>query len=286
MSVDSTKLIIPGNGTVFFAPVNTPPPANPLGPAGFNLMADGPGAWRNLGHTSKQNTIAFTKEGGERESLDTFIADAVRTVASSVAWGVTIAALQFDLDNLRLAFNGQVDPTTGGYTVASPAPVQTALFLYFQDATGKLGFWLPNNDVGLGDAPSVDTANFFELPLSGSILAAPPGVIPPVNGRPGLFQIFKSGLVSTSHTLTLLGTPTGGNYRLLVNGVSTADIAHNANNTAIQSAINAVPSVPTATVTAAGGGFTVTFASPGAALAPGTTALTGGTNPTVTVTSS
>lgn len=194
MSVDATKLVIPGHGTVFHAPVNTAPPQNPL--EAFNLQADGPAPWINLGHTSKQNTIAFTKEGGERETIDTFLADAVRESTSSTSWGVTIAALQFDQDNLDMAFNGDFDPATGGYTVATPAPIEAALFLYFQDTTGSVGFWLPNTTVALGDAPSVDTAQFLELPLSVSILSASNDVIPSVNGRAGAFQIFKSGLAA------------------------------------------------------------------------------------------
>lgn len=194
MSVDATTLVIPGHGTVFRAPVNTAPPTNPL--TAFTLLDDGPAGWDNLGHTSKQNTISFTKEGGEKESLDTFLADGVRTTTGSTQWGVSVAALQFDADTLDLAFNGDFDPATGGYTVASPAPLPSALFLFFQDTTGKLGFWLPNTEISLGDAPSVDTAQFLELQLSVSILSAGSASIPPVNGRPGLFQIFKTGLVA------------------------------------------------------------------------------------------
>lgn len=194
MSVDATTLVIPGHGTVFHAPANTMPPATPL--TAFNLQADGPTPWKNLGHTSKQNTIAFTKEGGEKESIDTFLADAVRTTTSSVTWGVTVAALQIDGPTLDLAFNGDFDEDTGGYTVATPAPLSAALFLYFQDSTGSIGFWIPNTEVSLGEAPSVDTAQFFELPLSVSILSAGNSVIPAVGGRAGAFQIFKTGLVA------------------------------------------------------------------------------------------
>lgn len=196
MSANSSTLTIPAHGTVFHAPVNTLPPALPLGPAGFNLQEDGPTPWKNLGHTSKQNTISFTKEGGEREPIDTFLADAVRYSTASTSWGVNISALQFDEDNLKMAFNGDFDPATGGYTVATPSPVASALFLYFQDSTGSLGFWIPNTEISLGDAPSVDTSNFFEMPLTASILSAASSTIPAVNGRAGLFQIFQSSLTA------------------------------------------------------------------------------------------
>lgn len=196
MSVSSTSLVIPANGTVFYAPALTAPPTSPLGTNGFKLTADGPTPWKNLGHTSKQNTIAFTKEGGDREQLDTFLSDGVRVSQASVSWGFTAAALQFDKENLDLAFNGAFDSKTGGYKVTTPAPVQAAIFLYFKDSTGALGFWLPNVEIALGDAPSVDTANFFELPLQGSILAAPEATAGAVDGRPVLFEIFKTGLAA------------------------------------------------------------------------------------------
>ncbi len=194
MSADKTKLVIPGHGTVFHAPRGTKPPADPL--TAFKLTEDGPSPWQNLGHTSKNNTIAFTKDGGEKETLDTFLADGVRTTTGSTQWGVTIAALQIDAQTLDLAFNGDFDPETGGYIVASAAPIETALFLYFQDSTGALGFWLPETELALGDAPSVDTAYFFELPLSASILSAPSDIIAPVDGRAGMFEIFKTGLTA------------------------------------------------------------------------------------------
>lgn len=282
MSVDSTKLVIPGHGTAFIAPTNTKPPTSPLGASGYQLLNDGPGLWKNLGHTSKQNTISFSKEGGEKETIDTFLADAVRTSSSAVSWGVNIGALQFDENNLRLAFNGDFDPVTGGYTVTSSTPVNVAMFLYFQDTTGALGFWLPSVDISLGDAPSVDTANFFEMPLSGTILSVGSGVITPVGGRAGLFQIFKSQLSSLNHTVTVTGTPAGGTFKLAVNGDPTAAIAYNATNTVVQTAINAVGGAPTATVTGSGP-YDVVFASPGAALGVADNALTGGTSPSVTV---
>ncbi|MBU3995590.1 MAG: hypothetical protein KKF42_07425, partial [Actinobacteria bacterium] len=170
MAVDATKLIIPGRGAVFQAAQNTSPGPDPLD--NFALTTTSVAGWTHLGHTSKANTIAFSKEGGEATSLGTFLADSVRVFNSANSWSVGVPALQFDEDILDLAFNGDWDPVTKGYIVpGSPAPVDTALFIYFEDNTGSLGFWLPNTSVTLGDAPSVDTENFFELPLTASILS-------------------------------------------------------------------------------------------------------------------
>ena len=194
MAVDATKLLIPGHGTVFQSA------ANELLPSGdvfekFTLTGDGPAGWSNLGHTSAQNTISFSREGGEPTTLGTFLADAVRTIYSSYSWSVGIPALQFDEDVLDLAFNGDWDSKTNGYVVpTSSAPVAAGLFLLMQDNTGKLGFWIPNTTVTLGEAPGVDRENFMELPLTASINAADSGVIPAANGKPGIMEIFKTGL--------------------------------------------------------------------------------------------
>lgn len=193
MSADATKLIVPGHGTVFQSAKGAPVPENPL--EAFSLTEEGPAGWANLGHTSKQNTLAFSREGGEATSIDTFLADAVRTVYSSVSWSLSIAALQFDEDILDLAFNGDWDPATNGYIVpGSSSPVEAGLFVLMQDNTGKLGFWIPNTQTTLGEAPSVDTENFMELPLRASINSADSSLMPAVGGKPGIMQIFKSGL--------------------------------------------------------------------------------------------
>ncbi|MGK0740436.1 hypothetical protein ACSHWG_00905 [Leucobacter sp. Z1108] len=199
MTVNAGGLIIPGKGAVFTAPVNTPCPANPL--SLFSLSGTAPSGWDNLGHTSKQNTISFAREGGEATALDSFLADSVRVFRSSVAWSLNVQALQIDGNTLDLAFNGDWDYVKGGYVIPAGAiPTETALFVLLQDSSGKLGFYIPNNSISLGDAISIDTENFLELPLSASILAAATDVLPAVDGTPGLMEVFKSGLIAPTAT--------------------------------------------------------------------------------------
>jgi hypothetical protein len=89
-------------------------------------------------------------------------------------------------------------------------------------------------------------------------------------------------------TITIAGTPTGGNYKLRLAGATTGAIAHNAAASAIQTAIRALGGAWTAaTVTGdAGGPYTVTLSPVGQAAAQlqaVDVALTGGTSPTVTI---
>lgn len=87
--------------------------------------------------------------------------------------------------------------------------------------------------------------------------------------------------------VTITGTPTGGSFRLAIGGVSTGDLAYNAAAATVQTAVRALGAPwAAATVTgSAGGPYTVTLAPLGGAAAPivASSALTGGTNPTVVV---
>jgi hypothetical protein len=95
-------------------------------------------------------------------------------------------------------------------------------------------------------------------------------------------------------TVTINGSPTGGTFTLTIGGATTAPIAYNASAATIQSAIQALGTgsgnpfggSPAAGATVAGTNpYTVTFATTGAAgpIQADGSALTGGTNPSVTV---
>lgn len=110
------------------------------------------------------------------------------------------------------------------------------------------------------------------------------------------FRTFKGGVGAPYHfkawgftadegfetwSLTISGTPTGGTYKLAVDGVESAPIAYDANAAAVQSALNAIAGVTGATVTGTTT-KTVTFTSK-RTLTADSTGLTGGTTPTVNV---
>lgn len=200
MGADSTAIIVPAHGTLFVADDDATFPANPLD--AFSLTGPAPSGWTSLGHTSKDNLPAFNKDGGDPTTLDTFLQDAVRTIYASTSWSLTANALQLDQDNLDLAFNGQTD-ADGGYIIAGTNNgLQKQAVLLCQDGTGKLGFWMPNTSIVLGDAPSIDPTKFFELPLSIAINSAPEDKIPGLpDGRAGIMKLYKSGLAQPAPTI-------------------------------------------------------------------------------------
>ncbi|MGW5689794.1 phage tail tube protein [Streptomyces asiaticus] len=94
-------------------------------------------------------------------------------------------------------------------------------------------------------------------------------------------------------TVTITGTPTGGTYTLTFSGQTTGNIVYNATASAVQSALEALSNVNPGDVTCAGGPhpgtpITVTFGGQYAGadvtqMTADSTSLTGGTTPTVTV---
>lgn len=112
-----------------------------------------------------------------------------------------------------------------------------------------------------------------------------------VNGAVGAREqiecTFSPAVETRQAVVTISGSPTGGNYPLVLDGNTTAGIAHNAAASAVKSALVALDDGYAAadfTVTgSAGGPYTITYPSGLGALTVGTPALTGGTSPTVTV---
>lgn len=110
-------------------------------------------------------------------------------------------------------------------------------------------------------------------------------------GYPAFYNRGVSGSYRRSgdrvQVVTIIGSPTGGTFKLIIGGVATGDIAYNAASSAVQTAVRAV-GAPWAGATvsgSAGGPYTITLSPVGGAAAPiyATHALTGGTNPNVTV---
>lgn len=103
-----------------------------------------------------------------------------------------------------------------------------------------------------------------------------------------------AGQASEGQTVTITGTPTGGTFTLTLNGETTAGIAFNAIASAVESALEALPSLSAADVAVTGGpgpgtAYVVTFGGAYAGqnvaqMTASAASLTGGTSPAVAVT--
>lgn len=164
MAVSSSSLILPGKGTVFVAPVGTTPPTD-LSTIDPNDTTTYTG-FDCLGHTSRSNAVALTKDGGDATSVGSWLSDSVRTSYAPINYGCTVNGLQMDELTLGLAFGGGVIEN-GGYTVkGSVTAVDRAVLILFIDGAVNSGILAYNASVTIGDAPSVSVDDFLEVQLS------------------------------------------------------------------------------------------------------------------------
>ena len=94
---------------------------------------------------------------------------------------------------------------------------------------------------------------------------------------------FDPATGKTAWNLTVSGTPTGGSFKLAVNGVPTADIAYNANAAAVAAALSGISGVTGVTFSGTGTTPIALTATPACNLSVYSQALTGGTTPGVAV---
>lgn len=193
MSINDNSLVIPGHGTFFTAPKNTPLPAGGI-KAFKNITGTDPIPWENLGHTSSENPPSLNVDGGDSTTLRTWLKENMHTVYASENWSMTGSALQADTETLGLVYNGW--ETTGdsgkGLIVPSKKRAQEiAIVMISSDDTGNLGFYIPNTSFAHGDAPSISIEQFFEAPFRAGFQAAATEALPAdEDGTPGLFAIY------------------------------------------------------------------------------------------------
>jgi hypothetical protein len=96
------------------------------------------------------------------------------------------------------------------------------------------------------------------------------------------------GGANEQQTVTITGTPTGGNFTLTLSGATTANIAFNAAAAAVQSALEALPNIGVGNVAVPGTPFVLTFQNQlgkqNVAQLTAAHTFTGGTTPAIAVT--
>lgn len=163
--MNAAAVIIPGRGAVFSADSGTTPPAY------LTMTPAAPGTgWTCLGHTSKDNSVALNKDGGDATSYDSWWQAALAVTYDPNKWSVNVNPLQMEVGVLDLAFNGSLDEDNGYIVPSSIVAVEKALFVLAMQGTNRMGLYLPKVSITLGDAPSFDPTKLFEIPLTGQIL--------------------------------------------------------------------------------------------------------------------
>lgn len=166
--MDSTATVIPGRGTVLFAPVDT----DPVNIDAFSLTDPKTYTGWTASHTSREDAFTLTKEGGEVNQVGSWEDEALRISRSPVTLGFTVNKIEMSKDNFELAFgeNNQWDAATKSLKIEGFGSAFRAVMAILIDGTGaRMGFHLPNTEIFIGEMPAVDVENFYRFTLQGNI---------------------------------------------------------------------------------------------------------------------
>lgn len=179
MAYNDDATLIATYGTLFYAPVGTELPAD--GAKAFKLNSDtvkaggtsSTGVWTNLGHTSSDNKISFSFDGGDATSHNSWARKNLRTTYDDSTCTITAKSLQLDASTLKLIYNGSEED--GGVGVDITKKPQTfALFLLAQedaddDSNIRFGVLFRKVSVTFDGGPDFTGDDFVEQGMTGEV---------------------------------------------------------------------------------------------------------------------
>lgn len=171
-NLDPKTLVVPGHGNVL---VSTGTVAEPFDIESFDIMdASTYGEdWMSIGYTSKADTVEFNKDGGDASSVDTWEQDGMDTTYEAILWSFVVRALSMQRSMYELAFGGGAyDSALKGYAMGDVEPIEKSVMIVFAHNGKRGGIYIRRAKLGVGDAPSVDVENFFQIEIKGDVLAS------------------------------------------------------------------------------------------------------------------
>lgn len=174
MSLDSNAVVLPGRGYIFMH--DTPGQASPADTVSALNALDLEAAtiatsWRNLGHTSRENSVTRFRDGGDVTTLGSWQADALFASTEAVTQGLTFNPLQFSNDVLK-AYEGGGDISAEDLFDLPDSPIaqEKALFLVMVSGSTRAGLWVPKVALSAADGSEAAPDALYEFPLRATFL--------------------------------------------------------------------------------------------------------------------
>jgi hypothetical protein len=157
-----SAVIIPGQGFIYIAPAETAVPASLTAPAV---------PWDSLGHTSREDGLTITRDGGDSEVLGTWQNPALRERRDPTTFAITLVAHQVDNTVLGLYFGGGDASEAGVFGVNSTVgTTDRAMYVRIVDGENEVGMYLPRVSIASEDDMEVDPEGFLSFPLRATVL--------------------------------------------------------------------------------------------------------------------
>lgn len=126
-------------------------------------------AWTAVGHTSLEDILNLSSEGGEATVLGTLQNKALRTTYSTRTDNLKFTLQQFDTASLKLYFGSNASIGANGEVQVpiNPVPTTCAFLAIFIDGDNIFALHAPKAEIFRGDDISVsDTESLAGLPIN------------------------------------------------------------------------------------------------------------------------
>jgi hypothetical protein len=159
--IDSAVLI-PGTGQIYVAPAETAMPASLTAPAT---------PWDNIGHTSRDDGLTITRDGGDSETIGTWQNPVLRERRDPTTFAITAFLHQVTNDVLEMYFGpGDVDTADQFGVTSSTATIERALYVRIIDGTAEAGLYVPKVSISSEDDVEIDVEGFLAFPIRATVL--------------------------------------------------------------------------------------------------------------------
>jgi hypothetical protein len=281
MARDKNVTFVPGKGEYWLALSGTAYPADPDDPGASGFV--------EIGHTSRESPMQVSRNGGEATTKGSWQDANMRSDVSPPTYAIAFNLLQYDTASQKLYYGANAAVVSGRVQVPKiPVPTEKALFIRIVDgARAQYRHYKRVSIVG-ADSEEFDIEQLASLPIAATILGDE------ADDYLGEISVPAPMGANEVQQVAITGTPTGGNFTLTFDGQTTANIAYNAAAAAVQTALAALSNIGSGNVACTGGAlpgtpvaveFTGDLAGVNVSQMTASSAgLTGGTTPTVAVT--
>lgn len=162
MALNDAAVYIPGTGRVYIAPAETVRPVSLTVPAT---------PWDELGHTSREDGLTITRDGGDSEVLGTWQNPALRERRDPTTFAITMFLQQVDNSSLGMYFGGGDETVPGEFGVnVVGTTTEKALYVRIIDGANEVGLYVPKVSIAAEDDIEVDVEGFLSLPIRCTVL--------------------------------------------------------------------------------------------------------------------
>lgn len=126
-----------------------------------------PTNWTQLGHTSQDNLLTPSQDGGDVTTSGSWQKTVLKSTQAPVVEKIAIPSIQLDNDTLRYYYGGGTYATANRFVgPTNPAPIERRVcFVLVQSDTEVAGLYWPKASIIRDDSWSVATDKPTEFPL-------------------------------------------------------------------------------------------------------------------------